>query len=80
MVVVQLLEFYAGIIHIFCLHLVVMMGHVIVCVLNRPFDEATGLGCILLGPAEGTAADQHPPFVLHLLYRPGHYDILYSTA
>mmetsp|Transcript_12813 Transcript_12813/g.20900 ORF Transcript_12813/g.20900 Transcript_12813/m.20900 type:complete len:296 (+) Transcript_12813:125-1012(+) len=44
---------------------------------GRPFDEAAGLGCIRLGPMDGTDKDQRP-FVLHLLYRPGHYDILYS--
>jgi ubiquitin thioesterase protein OTUB1 len=43
---------------------------------GRPFDAAAGLGVVELGgSAEGDA-----PFTLSLLYRPGHYDVLYPTA
>lgn len=46
---------------------------------GRPFDVEKGLSCIHFRPEEDLQ-DGACPFVIHLLYRPGHYDILYNEA
>lgn len=55
-----------------------------VCIQYRDFDAAVGLSCIefpQLDGSEGTGAGERGlcPFQVQLLYRPGHYDILYRS-
>jgi ubiquitin thioesterase protein OTUB1 len=44
---------------------------------GRPFDEAVGLSSVRF-PDSASNSDSTTPFLVHLLYRPGHYDLLYK--
>lgn len=47
---------------------------------GRPFDSAEGLGVINIPDSTSSSAPPPRDFtpVISLLYRPGHYDILYE--
>ena len=45
---------------------------------GRPFDIDKGLAAIVCPEIQlNSSTNGIPPFTVHLLYRPGHYDILY---
>jgi hypothetical protein len=53
-----------------------------VCVTYREFSATAGLSCIQFPqPEDGVGSDGAGLcfFTVQLLYRPGHYDILYSS-